>query len=131
MVAARAAPGARSSAMARSARASRSPCSAEARPVPAAGLSSERRYGHPAWLLQGCRRSAMIRVRPVPTIGRRRILRAGFAGAASLVGAGVLGSVVPFMRVRRLVGLGAPVAIGPKARLLATFAETNDAPILF
>ena len=34
-------------------------------------------------------------------------------------------------QVRKIVGLGVPVNVGPKSDVLATFAETNDAPILF
>jgi len=73
----------------------------------------------------------VIRVRPDARIDRRRLLRYGFFGALSLAGAEVVGSVLPFMQVRKIVGLGVPVNVGPKAQILATFAESNDAPILF
>ena len=73
----------------------------------------------------------MIRARPDPHLDRRRLLRYGFYGAASLAGAELVGAVVPFLRVRRIVGLGAPVNVGPKAEILASFAGSGDAPILF
>jgi cytochrome b6-f complex iron-sulfur subunit len=73
----------------------------------------------------------MIRTRPAPRIERRRLLRYGFFGAVSLAGAEVLGSVVPFMQVRKIVGLGVPVLVGTKAEILAAFKDTNDVPLLF
>ena len=73
----------------------------------------------------------MIRTRPQPRLARRQLLRLGFLGALTLAGAEIAGSVLPFMRVQRIVGLGVPVLVGSKAQLLATFAESNDAPILF
>ena len=73
----------------------------------------------------------MIRTKPAASIDRRRLLRYGFLGALGLAGAEVIGSIVPFMQVRRIVGLGVPVNVGPKALVLAAFAGSNDAPILF
>jgi cytochrome b6-f complex iron-sulfur subunit len=73
----------------------------------------------------------MIRTRPAARIERRRLLRYGFFGAVSLAGAEVLGSVVPFLQVRKIVGLGVPVLVGPKAEILAAFKDTNDVPLLF
>ena len=73
----------------------------------------------------------MIRTRPSAPIDRRQLLRVGFFGALSLAGAEVLGSVVPFMQVRKIVGLGMPVNVGTRAQILATFGATSDAPILF
>jgi cytochrome b6-f complex iron-sulfur subunit len=73
----------------------------------------------------------MIRTRPSARIERRRLLRYGFFGALSFAGAEIVGSVLPFMQVREIVGLGVPVTVGPKAQVLASFAESNDAPILF
>jgi cytochrome b6-f complex iron-sulfur subunit len=73
----------------------------------------------------------MIRSRPATSLDRRGLLRLGFLGALSLVGAELLGSVVPFMRVQRIVGLGVPVLVGTKAQVLAAFSGSNDAPILF
>ena len=73
----------------------------------------------------------MIRTRPQARLARRQLLRYGFLGALTLAGAEIAGSLLPFLRVQRIVGLGLPVLVGPKADLLATFAETNDAPVLF
>jgi nitrite reductase/ring-hydroxylating ferredoxin subunit len=73
----------------------------------------------------------MIRTDRRSGIGRRTALRYAFLGALSLAGAEVLGSVVPFMQVRKIVGLGVPVNVGPKSDVLAAFAESNDTPILF
>jgi cytochrome b6-f complex iron-sulfur subunit len=73
----------------------------------------------------------MIRTGRSARVDRRHVLRLGFLGAVGLAGAELLGAMVPFFRVTRIVGLGAPVLVGPKAQVLAAFAETNDAPILF
>jgi Rieske Fe-S protein len=73
----------------------------------------------------------MIRTRPSAHVDRRQALRLGFFGALSLATVGVLGSVVPFMQVRKIVGLGVPVNVGPKSDVLSAFRATNDAPILF
>src|SRR5438552_6357798 len=73
----------------------------------------------------------MIRTRPVPRLERRQLLRYGFFGALALAGGEALGVVVPFLQVRRIVGLGVPVNVGTKAAVLAAFADANDAPQLF
>ena len=73
----------------------------------------------------------MIRTRPPTSLDRRVLLRIGFLGALSLAGVELLGSVVPFMQVRRIVGLGVPILVGTKAQVLAGFADSNDAPLLF
>ena len=73
----------------------------------------------------------MIRTRPSAAVDRRHLLRVGFLGALSLATVEIIGSVVPFMQVRKFVGLGAPVLVGTKAEVLARFAEANDAPLLF
>lgn len=73
----------------------------------------------------------MLRTGPGPGVARRQLLRLGFVGAFGLAAAEAVGLVVPFLQVRRVVGLGVPVNVGQKAALLATFAETDDAPILF
>jgi cytochrome b6-f complex iron-sulfur subunit len=73
----------------------------------------------------------MIRTRPSTSIDRRGLLRLGFLGALSLAGVELVGSVVPFMQVRRIVGLGAPVLVGTKAQVLASFKASNDEPLLF
>jgi len=64
-------------------------------------------------------------------VGRRSLLRFGFLGAVSLAAFEIGASVIPFLQVRKIVGLGVAVNVGPKAGVLAAFAETNDAPILF
>jgi len=73
----------------------------------------------------------MIRTGQRPHVGRRQLLRLGFLGALSLAAVEIGSSVVPFLQVRKIVGLGVPVNVGPKAQVLAAFAETNDEPILF
>jgi cytochrome b6-f complex iron-sulfur subunit len=73
----------------------------------------------------------MIRTRPGARIERRQLLRYGFLGALSLAGAEIVGSVLPFMQVRKIVGLGVPVLVGTKAQILASFEESNDVPLLF
>ena len=73
----------------------------------------------------------MIRTGPSARLDRRQLLRSGFLAALTLAGAELGGSLIPFMQVRRIVGLGVPVNVGEKAQVLAAFAEGNDAPILF
>lgn len=73
----------------------------------------------------------MIRTRPSARVDRRHLLRLGFFGALTLAGAEALGAVVPFMQVRKIVGLGVPVNVGPRSDVLSTFTSTKDAPILF
>jgi cytochrome b6-f complex iron-sulfur subunit len=73
----------------------------------------------------------VIRTRPATRVDRRKALRYGFFGALTLAGVEIAASVVPFMQVRKIIGLGAPVNVGPKAAVLAAFAESDDAPILF
>ena len=73
----------------------------------------------------------MIRARPAPRLGRRQAMRYAFLGALGVAGAEAVGAILPFMQVRKIVGLGVPVNVGPRAQVLASFAESNDAPILF
>ena len=73
----------------------------------------------------------MIRTGQSAPIGRRQVLRLGFLAAVSLAGTEIATAVVPFLQVRKIVGLGVPVNVGPKSQVLAAFKETNDAPILF
>ena len=40
-------------------------------------------------------------------------------------------AIAPYLRVTRIIGLGAPVAVGKATDILAEFARTNDRPILF
>jgi cytochrome b6-f complex iron-sulfur subunit len=62
---------------------------------------------------------------------RRALLRFGFLGALGLATTETLALVAPFIRVNRILGLGAPVAVGTKAQVLDLFIATNDRPILF
>jgi cytochrome b6-f complex iron-sulfur subunit len=62
---------------------------------------------------------------------RRAVLRAGFLGAIGLALTEALSALTPFIRVNKIEGLGAPVAVGTKADILARFAATNDEPVLF
>ena len=64
-------------------------------------------------------------------VGRRSLLRFGFLGAVSLAAFEIGASVIPFLQVRKIVGLGVAVNVGSKAQVLAAFTETNDMPILF
>ena len=74
----------------------------------------------------------MIRVAPPArrAMHRRQLLRAGFAAIGALAAAEVAAAVAPFLRVTRITGFGAPIAIGTRGALLATFAATDDRPIL-
>lgn len=75
----------------------------------------------------------MIRSGPVDgtRLRRRQLLRVGFAGALILGVAELIAAIAPYLRVTRIIGLGAPVAVGSTAEILAEFAKTNDRPILF
>jgi cytochrome b6-f complex iron-sulfur subunit len=75
----------------------------------------------------------VIRVRDVETqrLRRRQVLRVGFAAALALSVTELAGAIAPYLRVTRIVGLGAPVAVGKASEILAQFAKTNDRPILF
>lgn len=77
----------------------------------------------------------MIRVTAVDAtseLSRRQVLRLGFFAATALAATELAATFAPFIKVNRIVGLGAPVPIGKtKDEILARFAETNDEPILF
>ena len=63
---------------------------------------------------------------------RRDLLRIGFLSASALAATELFASVAPFMRVNRIVGLGASVPLAEtKAEILERFATTGDEPILF
>jgi cytochrome b6-f complex iron-sulfur subunit len=62
---------------------------------------------------------------------RRALLRFGFLGALGLAATETFALITPFIRVNRILGLGAPVAVGTKAQVLELFEATNDRPILF
>lgn len=74
-------------------------------------------------------------IRPTAVDGtrlhRRQLLRVGFAGVVTLAVVELAAAIAPFLRVTRITGLGAPVAVGTAAEILAEFAKTNDRPILF
>jgi len=59
------------------------------------------------------------------------MLRIAFASAVALSATELAAAVAPFLRVTRIVGLGAPVAVGTAGEILRQFATTNDRPILF
>ncbi len=63
---------------------------------------------------------------------RRQLLRTGFAAIGALAAAELAAAVAPFLRVTRVTipGFGAPLPVGTRQALLATFAATNDTPIL-
>jgi Rieske Fe-S protein len=73
----------------------------------------------------------MIRTGQQPHVGRRQVLRLGFLGAVTLAVAEAGAAVVPYLEVRKIVGLGVPVNVGPRSAILETFRATGDAPILF
>jgi cytochrome b6-f complex iron-sulfur subunit len=62
---------------------------------------------------------------------RRQLLRVGFAAAVTLIVAELAAAVAPYLRVTRVIGLGAPVPVGKASEIFAQFAKTNDRPILF
>src|ERR1700716_2385129 len=75
----------------------------------------------------------MIRLSAVSTqrLQRRQLLRITFAAAVALGVAELTAALAPYLRVTRVIGLGAPVPVGKASEILAQFAATNDRPILF
>ena len=75
----------------------------------------------------------MIRLPSVAAtqVRRRQLLRIGFASALALSVAELGAALAPYLRVTRIIGLGAPVAVGTASDILGQFAKTNDRPILF
>ena len=75
----------------------------------------------------------MIRLPSVASarLQRRQVLRVGFAAAVALGVTELAAAIVPYIRVTRIIGLGAPVAVGTASDILKQFAATNDRPILF
>lgn len=68
----------------------------------------------------------------VPRAGRRQLLRLGFFSATALAATEIVATFAPYIRVDRIVGLGAAVAVREtKAELLERFAATNDEPLLY
>lgn len=69
---------------------------------------------------------------PLPRASRRHMLRLAFASATALAATELVATLAPFIRVNKIVGLGAPVPLREtKDELFARFAETNDEPILY
>lgn len=64
-------------------------------------------------------------------IKRRQLFRLGFLGATLLALGEIGGVLIPFMRVNKIVGLGAKVPAGKKADILAKFGSTDDTPQLY
>ena len=74
----------------------------------------------------------MIRPRSLPATRRRDLLRIGLLSATALAATELAASVAPFLRVNKIVGLGARVPIPQtKAEVLDRFATSDDEPILF
>ncbi|MFN2520130.1 MAG: ubiquinol-cytochrome c reductase iron-sulfur subunit [Candidatus Limnocylindria bacterium] len=65
------------------------------------------------------------------TVSRRRALRLGLLGGTGFALAELFASVVPFMRVQRVVGLGERVTVGTREEIFERFGATDDRPILF
>jgi cytochrome b6-f complex iron-sulfur subunit len=63
-------------------------------------------------------------------IKRRQLLRLGFLGGTLLAVTEISALVVPFIKVNKILGLGAKVPVGSKDTILAEFKATNDTPVL-
>ena len=63
-------------------------------------------------------------------IKRRQLLRLGFLGGTLLALGEIGGVLLPFMKVNKIIGLGAKIPVGAKDAILASVSATNDAPIL-
>jgi cytochrome b6-f complex iron-sulfur subunit len=66
----------------------------------------------------------------IARVRRRQALRFGFLATAGVAAAALVGALPAFVRVIKIEGLGARIPAGHKADILATFARTNDTPIL-
>jgi cytochrome b6-f complex iron-sulfur subunit len=64
-------------------------------------------------------------------IKRRQFFRLAFLGGTLLALAEIGGVLVPFLRVNKIVGLGAKIPAGRKQDILARFQTEDDAPQLF
>ena len=62
---------------------------------------------------------------------RRQFFRLAFLGGTLLAVGEISGILIPFMRVNKIVGLGAKVPAGKKADILARFQASDDAPQLY
>jgi cytochrome b6-f complex iron-sulfur subunit len=63
-------------------------------------------------------------------IKRRQLFRLGFLTGTLLAVAEITALTVPFIKVNKILGLGAKIAVGTKDSVLASFKSTNDVPIL-
>lgn len=66
----------------------------------------------------------------ISRVKRRQLLRIGFLTATVLATGELLGVLPIFIRVIKIEGLGAKIAAGKKADILAQFKSGNDTPIL-
>jgi cytochrome b6-f complex iron-sulfur subunit len=66
----------------------------------------------------------------ISRVKRRQLLRIGFLTATLLATGELLGVLPIFIRVIKIEGLGAKIAAGKKADLLAQLKKSNDTPIL-
>lgn len=64
-------------------------------------------------------------------IKRRQFFRLAFLGGTLLALGEIGAALVPFMRVNKIVGLGAKIPAGKKADILAKFQATDDTPQLY
>ena len=64
-------------------------------------------------------------------IKRRQLFRLTFLGGTLLALGEIGGVLVPFMRVNKIVGLGAKVPAGKKTDILARFRASDDTPQLY
>jgi cytochrome b6-f complex iron-sulfur subunit len=63
-------------------------------------------------------------------IKRRHLFRLGFLTGTLLAVTEITALTVPFIKVNKILGLGAKIAVGTKASVLDSFKATNDTPIL-
>lgn len=64
-------------------------------------------------------------------IKRRQFFRLAFLGGTLLALGEISAALVPFMRVNKIVGLGAKIPAGKKQDILAKFQATDDTPQLY
>lgn len=67
----------------------------------------------------------------IARIKRRHLLRMGFLGGTLLAVGELSAILLPFLWVNKVTGLGAKIAVGKKADVLAKFQATNDEPQLY
>src|SRR5205814_8378586 len=66
----------------------------------------------------------------VGRIKRRQLFRLGFLAGTPLAVTEITALTVPFIKLNKILGLGANIADGTKVSVLDTFKTTNDQPIL-